>query len=95
MAWGREAGTRLITEVLVGIATAIVALALFLPIPMEWKTLGIVVLVSEGALVLMAQLGVGRSLIWALKEWSRGRLNRSTSTRVRVSTGNTLYREMR
>ena len=73
MSWSSESGNRIVTEVIVGIVTAIIAIALLTPIPLEWKSLAIIVLALEGALILLIQVGKGRQVIWKLKELSRGR----------------------
>src|SRR3990172_949929 len=73
MSYGSERGSTLIGEVIVGIVTAVVAIALFLDVAIEWKALAIAVLAVEGAAMIAIQLGLGRKLRDRVAAWRRSR----------------------
>ncbi len=73
MGLGGDTGGRLVAEWLVAVVTALVALSFFLPITFEWKVFAILVLVVEGALLIMGQLGTGRRVARPIRSWLRDR----------------------
>lgn len=67
-----EAGSKGLTvELIVGIVTAIVALSLFLDIPVGWKILAIAALVIQGSLIVLTSLNAFSKMSRYLESRSR------------------------
>src|SRR6266705_864034 len=73
MSWGSDASTKVVGEYIAGIAIAVIAVALFLPIPDVWKYAAVLILVLEGLFIIALQLGFARTWKWRIKRWWEGK----------------------